>query len=354
MNNETKQFIVPPPLAQVANLRRRGKKNNYILLFIWAVLVPANVFSQASECINPADPKNYSEFKSLFQSIELGTNKDITPSLCLSKTNMFNPFSEEAYQVGYPLGIIADYRGLDLFTVEVWANNYGDGEEEWRGIELWVFKNEIFKTKILIDFGFTSEGGVYEQQFVFTKDTTLLIHSVGSLLRPITDLSLEFTFDETTKYMIDFNDTLNYRYEDQRILRAVEFSDLRYTSPYFFPEKAGSWEQYDNYPLYPTEQSPFGFYPPEHSTSLVSCWVYVREENGKYNTAIVSKDKQGNEISKMIITPKEDGHGCSYSIKNSKTTKIKMESDIKNPAIIETSVGNIMLKLNGELMTIQK
>jgi len=328
------------------------KKNHYIIFFILVVLIRINAFSQANECNNIADPKNYSEFKSLFQSIELGANTDISASFCLSKKNMFYPYSEESYEIIYPLGMITNYRGLDIFTLLV-SDTHWEGEEK-NVIELWVFKDKILRIVTTIDYGYVSKGETYMQQFTFTKDTMFLVHSLGLFLGPKTDLSMEITFDETTKYMIVFDDTVNYRYDDKRIFRAVEFSNLRYASPYFFPEKAILWEQNGDYRLYPTEQSPFGFYPPEYSMSSVSCWFYVTEKKGKYSTTIVSKNKQGNEISKMIITPKEDGHECSYTIKTSKTTRIESESDIKNTAIIETSIGDIMLKPNGELIKTQK
>lgn len=325
------------------------KNCNYILFFILFASVYGNAFPQASECHNPADPKNYGEFKSLFRNIELGINMDINPSFCLSKKNRFYPYSEESYEVMYPLGIITNYRGVDICTIDVKAES-SDGAE-WGGIQLWVFKDEVCKAKIdLTHYYSESEGGSSAVDFVFTKDTSLLVHSIESIWGQSTELLLDITSESTTKYRIVFNDSINYHYNDVRILHAIKFSDLRYTTPYFFPEKAISWEQDDKYSLYPTIQAPYKFYPPEYSTSSVSCWFYMVEENGKYTTVIVSKDKQGNEISKMIISS-ENGQACSYTIKNSKAAEIEENNyDIKNPAIIETTIGNVILKSNGKLI----
>jgi hypothetical protein len=304
---------------------------------------------QQNVSLKEKTPHTYSEFKSLFKTIEFENEMDIRPSFCLSKKSKFYPYSEESYEVMYPLGVITNYRGLDIFTIEVKAQSLGGAE--WGGTELWVFKDEIYKTAIgLTHYYSDREWGYNLKKFVFTKDTLLLVRSFESLWGQSTELALEITSEATTKYRIDFNDSINYHYDDRRILRVIEFSDLRYTSPYFSPEKAILWEQNYSYPLYPTMQEPYRFYPPENATAAISCWFYIIEENGKYTTVIVSKDKQGSEISKMTISS-ENGQACSYTIKNSNAAEIEVNnSDIKNPAIIETAIGNVILESIGKLI----
>ncbi|MBF0576695.1 hypothetical protein IR022_12065 [Dysgonomonas sp. GY617] len=273
---------------------------------------------------------DYTTFKSYFGDLLPKRSSD---SLLARKSFTEKLYtSDSADEKIYAIGKIDNHKGNDLFVIRKTLIYNDFDERNLDFLALLVFKDETLingiDNELILENSPISDGGIFQQSYVFEPDTTLTITTFRS------------DCCSSSGYVtpIENRSTIRFEIDSAGHITLKRIDKCAFSSPFFQIDYLNKMQK-DNNSSYPTEDNEYQLQienwalPINFSEDAIRFFFNVISYNGNLRSQFISRDKQGNTLDTYIV-------GANNSLAQQEIIQPKGAS-IKYTINIQTSDGEL-------------